>query len=54
MSHLVKTSSPSVLPVNESNKTTGRPLPLKMKIGVTLYQIINVVSLKKKEIMHVV
>ncbi|XP_046848693.1 neuronal acetylcholine receptor subunit alpha-10-like [Xenia sp. Carnegie-2017] len=42
MSHLVKTSSPSVLPVNESNKTTGRPLPLKMKIGVTLYQIINV------------
>ena len=43
MNYLVKTSNASVLPVVSKNETTGKPLALKVKIGLTLYQIINVV-----------
>ena len=44
MNYLIKTSNASVLPVVSRNKTTGKTLALKVKIGLTLYQIINVVK----------
>ena len=43
MNYLIKTSNASVLPVISRNETTGETLALKVKIGLTLYQIINVV-----------
>ena len=44
MNYLIKTSNASVLPVVRRDETTGKTLALKVKIGVTLYQIINVVG----------
>lgn len=44
MNYLIKASNASVLPVVSRNKTTGKSLALKVKIGLTLYQIINVVK----------
>lgn len=49
MNYLIKTSNASVIPVTRTNETTGRTLALNVKIGLTLYQIINVVRYEIKD-----